>query len=105
MDPPAPPRARLVPAYDPFLQAGDRAVLVPDAGRRRQVWRSVANPGVALVDGEVIGVWRGRRRRDRFAITVTSFTGVHGSRRALLEENAASIARAVGCHDAALAFG
>jgi hypothetical protein len=63
------PGARALPAYDPVVEVADRALLVPDPVRRRQVWRAAANPGVVLLDGEVAGFWRRRRE----SVTVTAF--------------------------------
>lgn len=66
------PRAtRLLPPSDPWLQARDREVVVPDAARRKVVWRAIGNPGVVLVDGEVVGVWRSTSpRAGRLRVTV-----------------------------------
>ncbi|SNT39628.1 Winged helix DNA-binding domain-containing protein [Asanoa hainanensis] len=77
----AAPAARgvsLLPPYDPVLELGDRALLVPDPARRKQVWRATANPGVVLAAGAVAGTWRRRKG----TITVTPF-GRAPDRRAL----------------------
>jgi hypothetical protein len=68
---------RLLPPYDPVVELADRRLLVPDPARRTQVWRTVANPGVLLVGGDIAGVWRRRRAGGRagghHAVTVTPF--------------------------------
>jgi hypothetical protein len=70
----APPSGvHLLPPYDPVTELAERVLLVPEAERRRQVWRAAANPGVLLADGEVTGVWRQRRTRGRTTVTVTGF--------------------------------
>ena len=53
-------RARLLPSGDAFtlLHGDDRALLVPDAARRLELWTPRVWPGAVLVDGEVQGVWR-----------------------------------------------
>jgi hypothetical protein len=59
--PPGPPApARLLPSGDTFflLHGDDRALLVPDAVRRPELWTPRVWPGAVLVDGEVRGVWR-----------------------------------------------
>jgi hypothetical protein len=56
--PPAP--ARLLPSGDAYflLHGDDRALLVPEAARRPQLWTPRVWPGAVLVEGEVRGVWR-----------------------------------------------
>jgi hypothetical protein len=71
----------VLPAYDPVVELADRALLVPDPVRRRQVWRAAANPGVVLVEGELAGVWRRRRGRGRPVLTVTAFGSLSERRR------------------------
>ncbi len=52
--------ARLLPSGDSFLllQGADRALVVPDAERRRALWTPRVWPGGLLVGGEVAGTWR-----------------------------------------------
>jgi winged helix DNA-binding protein len=52
--------ARLLPSGDTYflLHGDDRALLVPDAARRPELWTPRVWPGAVLVDGEVRGVWR-----------------------------------------------
>jgi hypothetical protein len=52
--------ARLLPSGDTFflLQGADRELLVPDPGRRRELWTPRVWPGAVLVQGEVAGTWR-----------------------------------------------
>ena len=65
--------ARLLPSGDAYylLQGADRELLVPDPGRRRELWTSRVWPGAVLVDGDVVGTWRraGGRRDDRLVAT------------------------------------
>ena len=52
--------ARLLPSGDPYflLQGADRELLVPDPGRRRELWTPQVWPGAVVVKGEVAGTWR-----------------------------------------------
>jgi hypothetical protein len=71
---PTPSLVRLLPPSDPFLQARDRALLVPDKTRHTEVWKMIAKPGALLMDGEIEGVWRARKAgRAGLEITVTPF--------------------------------
>jgi hypothetical protein len=53
---------RLLGPYDPFLQAGDHTVVVPDASRHKALWQSIGRPGAVLAGGEIVGTWRPRAR-------------------------------------------
>jgi hypothetical protein len=52
--------ARLLPSGDAhfLLQGDDRALLVPDARHRSQLWTPRVWPGAVLLDGEIRGIWR-----------------------------------------------
>jgi hypothetical protein len=65
---------RLLPAMDPFLQARDRDLLVPDKAEQKALWTILGNPGALLVDGQIGGMWRSRLvGRKKLEVTVTSF--------------------------------
>ena len=59
-DPPFAVGARLLPAGDPFLAQRDRATLLPDKAHQRAVWRPAGSPGLVLMTGRPVGVWRAR---------------------------------------------
>jgi Winged helix DNA-binding domain len=61
-EPPEPAApARLLPSGDAYtlgVTSEDRALLVPDAGQRRELWTPRVWPGALLVAGKVVGTWR-----------------------------------------------
>lgn len=64
----------LLGGHDPYLDQRDRAVLQPEASLRRQIWQTVSNPGAIVSDGEVIGVWTGKKRGADLAVSMTVWT-------------------------------
>jgi hypothetical protein len=71
--PPEPDVARLLGPFDPYLQARDRAVLVPDKVAHKSLWPVLARPGAVLVDGEIAGTWRGRASGGKLTVAVEPF--------------------------------
>lgn len=61
---------RLLGPFDLFLQAKDRATLVPDAAHAKELWPVLGRPGAVLVDGEVVGTWRPRKSGKTFTVAV-----------------------------------
>lgn len=96
---------RLLPPYDPLTELGDRHLLVPDPARRKAVWRPAANPGIVLVDGEIAGMWRQRRKRDRVVLRVEPFGELDARQREATESDAATIAGCAGASGFDLEFG
>jgi hypothetical protein len=87
-DEPAPPAAvRLLPSGDSYWLHGtpeERALLVPDAARRAELWTPRVWPGALLVGGEIAGTWRRAGRR----------LAVQGWRRFTVAERDAIVAEA-----------
>jgi hypothetical protein len=81
--------ARLLPSGDAYylLQGEDRALLVPDAERRGDLWTSRVWPGAVLLDGEVRGTWR--RAHDR--MTIQAWGRLSRARRQAVEAEAAAL--------------
>ncbi len=81
--------ARLLPSGDTYflLWGPDRELLVPDDGRRAQLWTSRVWPGAVLVAGEIVGTWR----RADAALTVEPWRGLSAAERTDVEAEAASL--------------
>lgn len=92
----APPPARslvLLGPHDPYLDARDRSLLLPDPALQRKVWRTVANPGVLLRRGQIAALWRARAQGRGLAVTLTplaALTAAEQRQAALLAERYAS---------------
>jgi hypothetical protein len=100
------PGVRLLPPMDSLLQARDRDVLVPDKKHQKEVWRTLGNPGVLLVDGEIAGVWRAKMAGGkRVDLTVTPFGSLRAATRKAVEAEAAEVARARGVAGATVTAG
>lgn len=57
--------------HDPYLELRDRKLILPSASRSRQVWQTVSNPGVILVQGRIVGFFRLSRASSSFSVTVS----------------------------------
>ena len=86
-EPPLPAAAaRLLPSGDAYtlgVTAEDRALLVPDAVRRGELWTPRVWPGALLVAGKVVGTWR---RADRVVTLQTWERLSRAAREAVLAE-------------------
>jgi hypothetical protein len=95
---------RLLPPSDPYLQARDRDLLVPDKARQKAVWRIIGNPGAVLADGEIAGSWRARVRGKRIELTVQPFDVLPATTRAAIEDEAERVARVRGATEVRVRF-
>uniref|UniRef100_UPI002454FD62 DNA glycosylase AlkZ-like family protein n=1 Tax=Nocardia cyriacigeorgica TaxID=135487 RepID=UPI002454FD62 len=100
--PPGPSFWSCGPAHDPYLRHTDRALLVPDAERRKLIWRPVSAPGAVLDAGEVVGIWRYRRGEN--LVTVTGFEVLGAGLRRRIEHAAEVVADAAGPAGAEIVF-
>jgi hypothetical protein len=101
-----PPRlARLLPPSDPWLQARDRELVVPEADRRKAVWGAIGNPGVLLLDGEVAGTWRARTERKRLLVTLDAFGPLRPAARREIEQEAELLAASRGSESSEVTLG
>jgi hypothetical protein len=96
---------RLLGPYDPYLQARDRDLLVPDRAAQKDLWRVLGRPGGVLVDGELVGSWRARRTKARVTVTVTPWRPPTPPERAALQREAERLAAFTGADTAVLDLG
>ena len=86
---PSLPPLRLLPPSDPYLQARDRTLIVPERSRHKVLWAVLGSPGAVLVNGEVAGVWRAKQAgRGRLELTVRPFGPFTAAERAELDDEA-----------------
>ena len=90
---------RLLGAYDPYLQARDRDLIVPDAAVQKTLWPMIGRPGVLFVDGEVVGAWRPRSAKSRLQLAVEPFAPLPPAIHREVEDEAARVAAARGADD------
>jgi hypothetical protein len=96
---PPPELVRLLGPFDPYLQARDRDLIVPDRSVHKLLWPVLGRPGVLLVDGEVAGTWRTKASGTRLTITVTPFAALPDSVWRRVEEEAERVAQVRGSAD------
>ena len=87
---------RLLSGFDPYLQARDRDLLVPDKAAQKAMWPVLGRPGVLLVDGEVLGVWRPKSSGAKLTLTVEAFAPLPASTWAKVETEAGRVAAVRG---------
>lgn len=90
---------RLLPPGDPWLQARDRAFLVPQE-HHAKVWKAISPPGAVLVDGEVLGTWRASTTGRRVEVTIEGFNRLPATVQEGLAGEAPFVAAGRGLTDA-----
>ena len=86
-------RLLLLGPHDPYLDLRDRETVLPDKLLRRQVWKTVGNPGAVLLGGRVAGIWTVRTKGERMDVTVTLFEPLSPAQQRKLEKLAQGYAR------------
>ena len=96
---------RLLGPFDPYLQARDRQLIVPDKAVHKALWPVLGRPGVLFVDGEVVGTVRSRRTKStkpRLELTVDAFAPLPPSVRHEVAAEAERVATVRGAPRVAL---
>lgn len=93
---------RLLGPFDPYLQARDRDLIVPDPAVQKALWPILGRPGVVFVDGEVLGTWRPKRSKSRLEIGVETFAPLPPAIKRQIEAEAQRVGQARGAAEAAV---
>jgi hypothetical protein len=104
LEAPEPEGARLLPNLDPLASAKDREILVPDEAVRKRIWRSLGGPGMALVDGEVAGLWRPRKKGKRLVVELEPLRTLTKTEREALADETERLAPFRGAETGELAL-
>lgn len=83
---------RLLGPYDPFVQAKDRELLVPEEARRKTLWPVLGRPGAVLRGTDVVGTWRPRMAAKKLILRVEAFEELTTPVRAAVEKQARLLA-------------
>ncbi len=83
----------LLGPHDPYLDIRDRGILLEGKSLQKEVWKTVANPGVILKGGRVAGIWRTKTLKDKLDVSMVLFEPMSSQERkklnALAQEYAA----------------
>lgn len=56
-------RYLLLGGHDPYLDQRDRESLQFDKTYHKQIWQMVSNPGAVIDHGEIIGIWKSKKKK------------------------------------------
>jgi winged helix DNA-binding protein len=96
---PEPDIVRLLGPFDPYLQARDRDLIVPDKAVQKTLWPVLGRPGALFVDGEIAGTWRTKASGSKLTITVDAFGPLRPSAWKQVEVEAGRVAEVRGAKD------
>lgn len=83
---------RLLGPFDLFLQAKDRATLVPDEAQAKQLWPALGRPGAVLAGGELVGAWRPRQSGKKLTVAVLRWGRLTAATRSAITAEAEKLA-------------
>lgn len=91
-----PGAVRLLGTYDAYAQLRDRATLIDEPARAKDLWRILGRPGAVALDGEVVGTWRPKSAGRRLTVTWQPPTTITRGQRSALREQAERLATVRG---------
>lgn len=68
-------KTHLLSGHDPYLGLQDREVVLDDKTKAKQIWQTVSNPGAILSQGEIMGMWKSRKKGKGLEIEATLWGG------------------------------
>lgn len=83
---------RLLAPFDPYLQARDRRLLVPDEAHRTSLWKILGRPGAVVADGEIFGTWRPKTSGGHLTLNVDLWRRARATERSHIQEQAERLA-------------
>jgi hypothetical protein len=95
---------RFLPPHDPYLSLRDREKLDSDKSMQRQIWKHAGNPGVLLVDGNIAGLWRQRKKGSHLTVMIEHAAALSPAVRSHVEVEAAALARINDCTELQVDF-
>ena len=63
----------LLAGHDPYLDQRDRATLQVDVSLQRRIWKTVANPGVVVRNGEAVGTWTAKKKGAGLSVSLATW--------------------------------
>ena len=74
------------------LGHSDRTTILENKDLHKKVWKSVANPGVVLRGGRIIGIWKSKTLKDKLDISITMWESLGFSEQKVLKQLAENYA-------------
>jgi hypothetical protein len=89
---------RLLGGFDPYMQARDRELLIPDVSVQKALWPVLGRPGAVLVNGEIVATWRPKASGKKLTLSVEAFVPLPEHVWSEIESEAEAIAAIRGAH-------
>ncbi|MDL2325334.1 winged helix DNA-binding domain-containing protein [Ruminococcaceae bacterium OttesenSCG-928-A16] len=79
-------RLLLLAPHDPYLDLKDRTIILENAALHKEVWKYVANPGVVLKGGQIIGRWKNKKLKEELDFSIQMWEGALPAEQAQLKQ-------------------